>query len=152
MLEESTRQDMHSFCSFQKSHACTLLLHNAAVPAGVQQMETYTKLSFNPHHASTDGWISLLCLIQRKWLKYHFFYDNFHTDTLNYTTVATKIMICTFGVHIPAHHIQFLNQVRTLTWTHPALSGCSVGSREWFDGTGHFLQNSFWQNRRQCCP
>lgn len=44
---------MHAFSAFQKSHVSTLLLHNAAVPVGVQQMETFTKLSFTPHHAST---------------------------------------------------------------------------------------------------
>lgn len=53
MLEGSKKQDVHSRRPFQKSHVSALLLHNAAVPAVVQQMETFTKLSFTPHHAST---------------------------------------------------------------------------------------------------
>lgn len=52
-LNESQGMTCTPFCSFQNSHVCTLLLHNAAVPAGVQQMEAFTHLSFTAHHAST---------------------------------------------------------------------------------------------------
>lgn len=48
--------------SFKNCHVWTLALHNAAVPLGVQQMETFTKLSFNPHHASTPMGECLCCV------------------------------------------------------------------------------------------
>lgn len=53
---------MHLFFSFQYEHIGNCLLHNAAVPLGVQQMETFTKLSFTSHHLCTP-WGGCLCYV-----------------------------------------------------------------------------------------
>lgn len=97
---------MHSFCSFQNGHVSTLLLHNAAVPVGVQQMETLTGLSFTPHDAPTPTG-EFLCYV---WYKENgrntFFDNNIYINTLTYVNVASRSMIWRFWFHIPAHNFQ----------------------------------------------
>lgn len=69
---------MRSAYLCQNSHVCSLLLHNVAVPAGAHQMETFTKLSFTPHQASSQWQNSFVMSGRKKMSEMQILQQYFH--------------------------------------------------------------------------
>lgn len=62
------------------THALWVLLHNTAVAVGVQQMETFTTLSFTPHHAAANPRENFFVMSGAKsTAEIEIFYNNIYT-------------------------------------------------------------------------
>lgn len=62
------------------TYALWVLLRNAAVAVGVQQMETFTKLSFTPHHAAANPLENFFVMSGAKSMaEIEIFYNNIYT-------------------------------------------------------------------------